>query len=187
MERSYCLVIVVPDAQKLIIIVVQAGVEIVRRGVPRDHIECSVEQFPDDKPRSVVLASGLFDEPVKLDVLLFGQPERILYRLIGCRQTLFLCLFHFLSLCVRVPPGTRNYLFQSTPFRAYFHTSCECGNDPGTAPCAVKQKPSVGGSAGYELRVSGTKPTGSLPRHGYLPILGISQQFAEYPENFRRL
>lgn len=51
MERLYCLVIVVSDTQKLIVIIIQAGIKVIRNSVPRDRFECSVEQFADYKPR----------------------------------------------------------------------------------------------------------------------------------------
>ena len=80
---------VVPELLKLEIKVVQPGDELHLRRVAFDNDELFPEESFYDKPAAVMLKSGLAEQLVEADVLLFIEPEGVFIT----RSSKLLCVF----------------------------------------------------------------------------------------------
>ena len=77
-DSLYNLIIVVGEFLKLEIKIVQPGDELRLRRIAFDDYEFLAEESFDDKTAAVMLQSGLTEQLVEADILLFIEPERIL-------------------------------------------------------------------------------------------------------------
>lgn len=76
-DGFHYLIIVVSDALKLEIKVIQPSDELHLRRVASDDYELLAEDSFDDKTATVMLRSGLCEQFVEANVLLFIEPERV--------------------------------------------------------------------------------------------------------------
>ena len=88
-DDLYNLIIVVGEFLKLEIKVVQPGDELHLRRVAFDNDELFPEESFYDKPAAVMLKSGLAEQLVEADVLLFIEPEGVFIT----RSSKLLCVF----------------------------------------------------------------------------------------------
>ncbi len=97
-DDLYNLVVVISQLLKLEIKVIQTGNKLHFRRVASDNYELLVEDSFDNKPAAVMLRSGLAEQFVEADILLFIEPERVLitrsFRLPGISVCLFTIGIH---------------------------------------------------------------------------------------------
>ena len=92
-DSLYNLIIIVGEFLKLEIKIVQPGDELRLRRIAFDDYKFLVEDSVNDKTTAVMLRSGLAEQFVEADILLFIEPERVfITRRLGLLVGL-VCLF----------------------------------------------------------------------------------------------